>query len=114
MAEPAATLMGYVNDRHVSALGGRLVPYLEHLGHDPALSPDRSPVPLAPVYLLHGADDNVIPPSESTLLAEHLRDRTRVRHLLSRFLTHVDVAARPGVRDTWDMIDFWRALLAER
>ena len=114
MAEPSATLLTYVNDRNVSALGARLVPYLNQLGQDPALSPDRSPVPTAPVYLLHGADDNVIPAVESTHLAEHLRGRTRMRYLLSSFLTHVDVAARPGAKDTWDMIAFWRALLAEQ
>jgi dienelactone hydrolase len=114
MDEPSATLLRYMSDRNVSALGARLVPYLNRLGQDPALSPDRSPAPIAPVYLLHGADDNVIPAIESTLLAEHLRGRTRVRQLLSGFLTHVDVAARPGVKDTWDMIAFWTALLAEQ
>lgn len=114
MAEPSATLVRYVSDRNVAALGARIAPHLGRLGQDPALSPDRSPAPAAPVYLLHGADDNVIPAVESTLLAEHLRGRTRVRQLLSGFLTHVDVAARPGVKDTWDMIAFWTALLAEQ
>lgn len=113
MSEPSATLLKYVGDRNVSALGARLVPYLDQLGQDPALSPDRSPVPIAPVYLLHGVDDRVIPAVESIRLAEHLRGKTRVRHLLSGFLTHVDVADRPGVRDTWQMISFWKALLAE-
>jgi dienelactone hydrolase len=114
MAEPSATLLTYVSDRNVSALGARLVPYLSQLGQEPALSPDRSPAPTAPVYLLHGADDNVIPTIESTRLAEHLRGRTRVRHLLSRFLTHADVAASPSAKDTWDMIAFWRAVLGEQ
>lgn len=114
MSEPSATLLKYVGDRNVSALGATLVPYLDQLGQDPALSPDRSPVPTAPVYLLHGVDDHVIPAMESIRLAEHLRGKTRVRHLLSGFLTHVDVANRPGVQDTWEMISFWRALLAEQ
>jgi dienelactone hydrolase len=114
LAEPSATLLRYVNDRNVSALGSRLAPYLDRLGQDPALSPDRSPAPTAPVYLLHGADDHVIPAIESVRLADHLRGKTRVRHLLSSVLTHVDIASRPGPRDMWDMIAFWRALLAER
>lgn len=114
MSEPSATLLKYVSDRNVAALGARLAPYLNQLGQDPALSPDRSPVPTAPVYLLHGVDDHVIPSLESTRLAEHLRGKTRVRHLLSSFLTHVDVANRPGVKDTWDMIDFWKEILSER
>jgi dienelactone hydrolase len=114
MSEPSATLLKYVGDRNVSALGARLRPYLDQLGQDPALSPDRSPVPTAPVYLLHGVDDHVIPAMESIRLAEHLRGKTRVRHLLSGFLTHVDVANRPGVQDTWDMISFWKEILGER
>jgi dienelactone hydrolase len=113
MAEPSATLMKYVSDRNVVALGARLEPYLDRLGQDPALSPDRSPPPSAPVYLLHGAGDNVIPTEESVRLAEHLRDKTRVRLLVSGFLAHADVAARPGMRDTWNMIAFWKALLDE-
>jgi hypothetical protein len=97
----------------VAALGKRLVPYLPQLGQDPALSPERSPAPAAPVYLLHGIDDNVIPASESDHLAEHLRATTPVHQLIGGFLTHVDVAGRPGVKDTWDMIAFWKRLLDE-
>lgn len=114
MPEPSATLLKHVGDRNVSALGARLLPYLDQLDQDPALSPDRSPVPTAPVYLLHGVDDRVIPAMESIRLAEHLRGKTRVRHLLSGFLTHVDVASRPGVKDTWAMIDFWKEILGEK
>jgi pimeloyl-ACP methyl ester carboxylesterase len=113
LAEPSATLLKHVNDGDVAALGAKLVPYLDQLGQDPALSPDRSPAPSAPVYLLHGVDDNVIPAVESARLAEHLRGKTRVRHLLSGFLTHVDVANRPGIKDTWEMIAFWKGVLGE-
>ena len=114
LPEPSRTLMQHVNDRDVRALGARLLPYLDRLGQDPALSPDRSPLPSAPVYLLHGADDNVIPAVESRLLAEHLRTHTRVRQLVSRYFSHVDIATAPTFRDTWEMIAFWRGLLGER
>ncbi len=113
MPEPSATLLRYVNDRNVTALGAWLVPHLPQLGQDPALSADRSPVPVAPVFLLHGSDDNVIPAIESVHLADHLRGKTRVRHLIGDFLTHVDVAATPGLRDTWEMIAFWKDVLGE-
>jgi len=113
MPEPSATLLKHVNDRDVAALGARLVPYLTQLGQDPALSPDRSPAPVAPVYLLHGADDNVIPAIESELLAAHFRGKTRVRQLVGGFLTHVDVSGRPGLKDAWDMVVFWKDLLGE-
>jgi dienelactone hydrolase len=114
LPEPSATLMKLVNNRDVTALGARLLPYLDRLGQDPALSPDRSPAPSAAVYLLHGADDNVIPAVESQLLAAHLTGKTRVRVLLSGFLRHVDVTSRPTLTDTWRMIAFWKAALGER
>jgi len=90
------------------------VPFLDRLGQDPALSPDRSAPPSAPVYLLHGADDNVIPAVESELLAGHLKGHTRVRTLVSGFLTHVDVSTRPSAEETWRMVAFWKAALGER
>jgi dienelactone hydrolase len=114
MPEPVATIMTHVNNRDVDALGAILRPYRPRLGQDPALSPDRSPPPVAPVYLLHGVDDNVIPAVESTRLAEHLRDKTRVRQLISPFLAHADVAGTPGMKDMWDMVRFWKGLLSER
>ena len=114
LPEPAATLIKYVYERDVAALGLRLQPYLDRLGQDPALSPERSAPPAAPVYLLHGSDDNVIPAVESELLAAHLARVTRVRTLLSSFLTHVDLSTRPTAGETWRMIAFWKAALAEQ
>jgi dienelactone hydrolase len=111
--EPLATILTQVNNRDVRAIGAWIAPYLDKLGQDSSLSPDRSPAPGAPVYLLHGADDNVIPARESELLAEHLRGKTAVRRLVSGFLTHVDVAARPSTKDKWEMIAFWKDILAE-
>lgn len=113
LPEPSHTLMRFVNERDVAALGRLLLPYVARLREDVALSPDRSVPPSAPVYLLHGADDNVIPRVESALLAQHLRPHTRVRQLLSRYLTHVDLSERPTMKDTWEMIAFWKAVLAE-
>ena len=114
MPEPSATLMKHVNDRNVAALGSRLLPYLDALGQDPSLSPDRSAPPRAPVYLLHGIDDNVIPAVESALLSAELQRSTRVRYLLSGFLSHVDVADRPTLREAGRMIAFWQAAMAEQ
>jgi len=113
LPEPSHTFMKLVNERDVAALGRLLLPHIDRLGQDSSLSPDRSAPPSAPVYLLHGADDNVIPGVESVLLAQHLRPHTRVRQLLSRYLTHVDVAARPTITDAWDMVAFWKAVLRE-
>lgn len=113
MPEPARTLMGYVNTRDVKALGPILLPHTEGYGGDPALSPERSPAPAAPVYLLHGADDNVIPAMESVLLARHLAPHTEVHQLISPLITHAEVDRRARGQDVWALIAFWGRLLRE-
>src|SRR5262249_12725792 len=68
LPEPAAGLVRTLNDGDVIHLGNRLLPYVGALGDAPALSPSRSPAPSAPVFVLHGPDDAMIP----TIEAEHL------------------------------------------
>ena len=76
LPEPSRTYMNYVNDRNVNKLGPVLVPFLQQLGSDdPGLSPQRAAPPTAPVFLLHGDEDTVIPPAESVMLGEALRSR---------------------------------------
>ncbi len=77
LPEPSATLLTYVNDRNVKALGPILAPHLQ-LEADPAASPERAPMPpAAPVFLLHGAEDVVIPTAESVVLGDYLRSKGR-------------------------------------
>lgn len=112
--EPSRTYMGYVNARDVTRLGPVLLPYLADLGGDPALSPARSPLPVAPVYLLHGTDDNVVPAIESALLARQLEtDRRTVHLLLTPLVTHAEVDRSATAGAVWHLIDFWSRLLDE-
>jgi dienelactone hydrolase len=113
LPEPARRLMGYVNGRHVKALGGALLPELGDYGTDPALSPALSPPPAAPVYLLHGETDIVIPAAESKLLAERLERTTPVHLLITPLITHaeIDRPAKPG--EVWDLVRFWTGILTE-
>lgn len=113
LPEPSATLMRHVNARNVAALGPILLPHVEDFGRDPALSPERSAAPLAPVYLLHGIDDNVIPAMESMLLAEHLQSKTPVRCLISPLITHAEMNRRAKLADVWRLIRFWSGVFAE-
>jgi dienelactone hydrolase len=114
LPEPARTLMGYVNDRDVGRLGPLLLPHVADLAGDPALSPSRSVPPAAPVYLLHGTNDNVIPAVESVLLARELRDRgVTVHQLATPLITHASVERRVPAAALWDLISFWTALLEE-
>ena len=114
LEEPARTYMGYVNARDVVRLGPVLLPFMNELGGDPALSPARSPFPAAPVFLLHGTDDNVVPAIESTLLARDLeRQHHPVHVLLTPLITHAEVDRSSTASAAWQLIDFWARLLDE-
>ncbi len=113
LPEPAATLMHYVNDRAVNKLGPLLLPYVVEMGRAPALSPDRSPAPTAPVFLLHGTDDNVIPSAETLWLAEYLRPKTDVHVLLSSLISHADVDRAATWSEQWKLVRFWKEMLDE-
>jgi len=113
MPEPSRTYMTYVNDRAVSKLGPVLVPFLQQLGSDdPGLSPQRAPPPTAPVFLLHGDEDTVIPPAESVILGETLRSKgANVRVLLSHIITHAELDKAGDTYEAWKLIAFWADLL---
>ena len=114
LPEPARTYMTYVNDRNVKKLGPALLPYLNETGVDsPTLSAARaSSVPSAPVFLLHGSEDSVIPTAESVLLASYLRQHGAEVHLLvSELITHAEVDRAAAATDTFGLISFWANVL---
>jgi dienelactone hydrolase len=111
MPEPAATFMKYVNERDVATLGPLLLPHTRAFASDPSLSPERSPAPPTPVYLLHGTDDTIIPAVESVLLARWLEPRTRVRLLLTPLITHAELDRKARALEVWRLSAFWAALL---
>ena len=112
LEEPSRTYG--LRQRATSPLGPVLLPFVGELGGDPALSPARSPFPAAPVYLLHGTGDNVVPAIESTLLAMQLtRDDHTVHVLLTPLITHAEVDRTATAQAVWQLIDFWARLLNE-
>jgi acetyl esterase/lipase len=107
--EPAKSIFQSVLARDVGRLGGRLDPLIDQLASDPALSPERSSPPTAPVFLLHASDDNVIPPTETPLLAAHLaRAGTPVRWLVTTALAHAGVHQSVAVSELWKLVRFWK------
>jgi hypothetical protein len=114
LPEPSRTYMQYVNDRAVDRLGPILLPVADALSNHPgmpALSAERAAPPAAPVFLLHGVDDNVIPSVETVLLAEHLEGKAEVTGLLSGLITHAEVNRTPGATEVWRLARFWREIM---
>jgi dienelactone hydrolase len=64
-----------------------------------------------PVYLLHGAHDDVIPPSEARFAESELGRRVPVRVLLTSVVDHVTVQRSPTARERWDVVHFWASML---
>ena len=80
----------------------------------PTLSPEKAPAaPRAPVYLLHGSDDNVIPSIETVLLGEYLQGRAPVTGLLSGLITHAEVNRAPTGTEAWRLASFWRQVFGQ-
>ncbi len=106
--------MTYVNDRAVDKLGPILLPVADALKDHPAmpsLSAERAAPPTAPVFLLHGVDDNVIPSVETVLLAEYLRNKDEVHGLLSGLITHAEVNRTANATEVWRLAQFWREVM---
>ena len=112
LPEPAATYLTYVNAGKVKALGPILLPHLG-LDADPAASPERAPsLPAAPVFLLHGDDDTVIPTAESVVLGNYLRAKgVEVRVLISQIITHAELDRSAAAAEVWKLISFWADVL---
>lgn len=116
LPEPSRTLMTYVNERAVDKLGPILLPVADALKDHPAmpaLSAERAAPPLAPVLLIHGVDDNVIPSMETVLLAEHLKGKAHVTGLLSGLITHAEVNRTPNLTEVWRLARFWRGIMGK-
>ena len=112
MPEPSATLLRYVNERDVIHLGRRLLPYIGVSAADAALSVSKSPKPSAPVFLLHGTEDNVIPSLESEYLAQDLRGHAPVRLLLSGLSSQAEADRPIRLGDVMQLAGFWGDLLS--
>ena len=112
LPEPSATWLRYVLARDVVHLGARLLPLIGSIAASDALSVSKSPKPSAPVFLLHGLGDNVVPPVESEYLAEDLRGHAPVRLLLSGLISHAEADQPMHANDVLQLAGFWGDLLS--
>ena len=98
-APTTRALLAKAEAKHVTDMA-RVSPH-GHLGH---LS--------VPVYLLHGAADNVIPSSETLWMESELPTTTLKAALISPVLSHLDLdGAAPGVLDNLRLVRFFAMIL---
>lgn len=65
----------------------------------------------APVYLLHGATDNVIPAAETAWLASEVPSHYLAQSLISPAVKHVELTGTPTARQQWDLVHFMAGVL---
>ena len=111
LPEPSRRLLRFATTRDVEALGPLVIGTLPGFASDPALSPERSPAPAAPVFLLHGEDDTVIPSAETVSLSRWLTERhVPVRTLVTPLISHAEVQSTSPA-DALRLIRFWAGVM---
>ena len=66
-----------------------------------------------PVFLLHGAADNVIPPAETLWLERDIPHEWLRERLISPVVSHVELGANPSVADELKLVHWMSAMLDE-
>jgi acetyl esterase/lipase len=84
-----------------------------HLTEMASVSPDGQLTHLAaPVFLLHGEGDNIIPAAETQWLEKDIPKADIAAALISPVISHLDVdATGPGFRDQWQLVHFFAKIL---
>jgi dienelactone hydrolase len=111
MPEPSATLLGSLVARDTGVLGPWLLPHVMDYAAAVDLSPERSTPTRAPVFLLHGAGDDIIPATEAVRLAEFLQPVTSVQLLITPIIGHTGVERSPRTGDVLSLVSFLAMVL---
>jgi pimeloyl-ACP methyl ester carboxylesterase len=67
----------------------------------------------APVFLLHGTGDTVIPASETLWLARDVPSALLRQALVSPAIVHVELEGEPGWQEKWAIVHFMAGVLQE-
>lgn len=65
----------------------------------------------APVYLLHGAADNVIPAAETAWIASEVPPHLLAQSLVTPAVVHVELAGQPSAKQQWELVHFMAGVL---
>lgn len=97
-----------------AAMSRLLAPLAKEVASDPRLSPERNPGPGCPLFLLHGASDNVIPPSETLALQRWALGRA-AEVLVTDLISHVELKdeakKESSLAQTWRLARMFSRLL---
>ena len=95
------SLLAKAEAKHITDMAG-VSPH-GHLGHL-----------TVPVYLLHGAGDNIVPAAETLWMESELPTTSLKAALISPVLSHIDVnGGYPGVLDNLRLVHFFAMVLRE-
>lgn len=107
LSPEAQKLLMLCVQRKSKELGEILISYVRSSPCDPALSPTRFTPPPCRIFLLHGAIDAVIPPSESKRLYDWAAQGTSAELLISKMIVHVEWNLNyRNWREVWDLATF--------
>ena len=88
-----------------------LLPHVANLGDDPALSPDQSPAPDAPVFLLHGVGGQRGARRSKRCAWRSTSSRTRTVHvLLTPLISHAEVDRPATTTEVIALVRFWAGM----
>ena len=109
-----ATIHALLSTDH-SAVKSLLLANLEkHRAEMDAVSPASQVYRIhVPVMLLHGAGDNVVPPSETLWLAKDIPAKQLRAVLISPAISHVELGNGATLADKWRLVHFVEQMLAE-
>lgn len=108
LSQEGKTRIGIIFDGKYPQLAPEMLRVIEQKSREmAAVSPEGILKDVkAPVFLLHGAHDNVVPPSESLWLERGLKANGKVHTLVSPAVGHVEMAADTTTGDKWEVIHF--------
>jgi dienelactone hydrolase len=115
LSQPSRAKMDLLFDHKVGEIAPEILAEVER--RKDVLAPvsphDQLATLKAPVYLLHGAGDTVIPPSETLWLARDVPPALVRDVLVSPAIVHVELEGGPSARDKWALVHFMADVLAE-
>jgi pimeloyl-ACP methyl ester carboxylesterase len=114
LSPPSRTTMEALLERRIDAVRPQILRAIEaDRAELAALSPHGQMAGLrVPVFILHGADDNVIPPAESLWLEMEVPRAMLREVLITPAFSHVDPSKRPGWYDELRLVHFLGAVLS--